>query len=456
MIQLKDYNIKINIPIGAKNIIRTLQNSGFEAYVVGGCVRDSLLEKEPEDWDITTNALPNDTMKLFKAQYNVIPTGLKHGTITLLSEDDSAYEVTTFRIDGEYSDGRHPDEVLFTSSLRNDLSRRDFTINAMAYSDKTGLIDYFDGLYDIKERVIRCVGNANERFNEDALRMIRGVRFSAQLGFEIEKDTENAILQNSALIKNISMERIQQEFNKIIINDPMRINDLWELGLLKYFLPEYGHCRGVEQNNLYHIYCIDRHLLDSMSHIDKQIDLRLTMLLHDISKPETRSTDQNGIDHFYNHGELSAKKAREILKRMRYDNRTIDKVFTLVKFHDEEIYGKKGIRKLLNMVGEKTLRDLIRVKEADISAQNTNYYQERHIKLEKIKAELDEIIQERNCYSIKDLNINGSDLMNMGFIPDKSIGDILGWLLEIVIEKPELNEKEKLVNLVISRDTNSK
>ena len=456
MILLKDNDIKINIPNGAKNIINTLHNNCFEAYIVGGCVRDSLLKKEPEDWDITTNALPDDTMKLFKAQYNVIPTGLKHGTITLLSEDDSAYEVTTFRIDGEYSDGRHPDEVLFTSSLRNDLSRRDFTINAMAYSDKTGLIDYFNGVYDIKERVIRCVGNANERFNEDALRMIRGVRFSAQLGFEIEKDTENAILQNSDLIENVSMERIQQEFNKIIINDPMRINDLWNLGLLKHFLPEYSQCRGVEQNNAYHIYCIDRHLLESMCHIDRQIHLRLTMLLHDICKPETKSTDKDGIDHFYNHGELSAKKAGEILKRMRYDNRTIDMVWKLIKFHDAEISGKKSIRKLLNKIGEETLRDLIKVKEADILAQNANYYQERHIKLEQIKVELDEIIHERNCYSIGDLEINGSDLMNIGFKPDKSIGDTLNWLLEIVIEKPELNEKEKLVNLVINRGVNSK
>ncbi|MDF2674952.1 MAG: poly(A) polymerase [Clostridiales bacterium] len=444
-------NIKINIPNGAKNIINILQNNCFEAYVVGGCVRDSLLGKKPVDWDITTNALPDETMKLFKTHYRVIPTGLKHGTLTLLREDDSAYEVTTFRIDGEYSDGRHPDEVMFTSSLREDLSRRDFTINAMAYSDKTGLIDYFNGLNDINIRVIRCVGNANERFKEDGLRMMRGIRFSAQLGFDIEKETENAIFQNSALIVKVSIERIQQEFNKIILKDPIRINDLWRLGLLKHFLPEYGLCIGVEQNNPYHIYSIDRHLLESMYHIDKQIALRLTMLLHDVCKPETRSTDVEGIDHFYNHGELSSKNAREILKRMRYDNRTIDRVSELIKFHDTEIIGKKSIRRLLNKIGEENLRDLIKVKEADILAQNPEYYQERHNKLEKIKAELDEVIQEKNCFVIKDLKINGSDLMDIGFKPDKSIGDTLNWLLELVIEKPELNEREKLVNLVKNR-----
>jgi tRNA nucleotidyltransferase (CCA-adding enzyme) len=286
--------------------------------------------------------------------------------------------------------------------------------------------------------------------------MIRGVRFSAQLGFEIEKDTENAILQNSSLIENVSMERIQQEFNKIIINDPMRIDDLWSLGLLKYFLPEYGLCRRVEQNNPYHIYCVDRHLIESMSHIDRKIDLRLTMLLHDISKPEASSTDQYGIDHFYNHGELSAKKSREILKRMKYDNSTIDKVSKLIKFHDVQINGKKSIRKLLSKIGEVTLRDLIKVKEADILAQNTNYYHERHNKLEEIRVELDEIIEEQNCFTLKDLKLNGSDLMGIGFKPDKSIGDTLNWLLEIVIEEPELNEREKLMNLVMNRGTQFK
>lgn len=446
-----DKNIKINIPGGADNIINTLQNRGYEAYVVGGCVRDSILGKQPEDWDITTNALPDATMELFNGIYKVIPTGLKHGTLTLLDEDGSTYEVTTFRIDGEYSDGRHPDEVLFTSSLREDLSRRDFTINAMAYSDKRGLVDYFNGLNDINDKVIRCVGNANERFTEDALRMMRGVRFSAQLGFEIERSTEKAISHSSELIQNVSMERIQQEFNKIIINDPMRINDLWRLGLLKYFFPEYGLCIGVEQNHPYHIYTLDRHLLESMCHIDAQVDLRLTMLLHDICKPETRSTDQHGIDHFYNHGELSSNKAKEILKRMKYDNRTIDKVSELISVHDIEINGKKGIRKLLNKIGEGNLRNLLMVKEADMLAQNMELYQEGHNKLEKIRLELDEIIQERNCFALKDLKISGSDLMNIGFKPDKSIGETLKWLLERVIEKPELNEKEKLLDLVINK-----
>lgn len=447
--------ITINIPKGAENIINTLQNNGFEAYVVGGCVRDSILGKEPGDFDITTNALPDETMKLFQPFYKVIPTGLKHGTLTLLDEDGSQFEVTTFRIDGDYSDGRHPDEVLFTSSLKEDLSRRDFTINAMAYSEKTGLVDYYNGFNDLNNRVIRCVGNANDRFIEDALRMIRGVRFSAQLDFEIESDTRQAIMQNSSLIKNVSMERIQLEFNKTIINAPMRIKELWELGLLKHFLPEYGLCIGVMQNNSYHIYSVDRHLLESMCYIDAKVDLRLTMLLHDICKPETRTTDNNGIDHFYRHGELSSKKAEEILRRMKYDNKTIDRVSVLIKFHDTELIEKKSIRKLLSKIGEENLRDLIKIKEADILAQNREFYQERHNKLEHITAELNEIIQEKNCFTIKNLEINGNDLMDIGFKPDKGIGEALNWLLEMVIESPELNEREKLLTLIKERGIDS-
>lgn len=448
-----DKDIKFNIPGGAEKIINILQNKGYEAYVVGGCVRDTILGKEPGDWDITTNALPGETMGLFKDYYKVIPTGLKHGTLTLLGEDGSPYEVTTFRIDGEYSDGRHPDEVLFTSSLRDDLSRRDFTINAMAYSNKTGLMDYFNGLNDINKKIIRSVGNACERFNEDALRMMRGVRFSAQLGFEIEEDTRKAVMENSGLIKNVSMERIQQEFSKILLSNPLMINDLWELGLLKQFLPEYGLCIGVEQNNPYHNYCLDRHLLESMCHIDARVDLRLAMLLHDICKPQTRSTDQHGIDHFYNHGELSSEKAVEILRRMRYDNRTIEGVAKLIKFHDYELHGKKSIKRLLNKIGEEALRDLIKVKEADIKAQNAEYYQNKHSDLEKIEKELNEIIFQSNCYSLKDLKINGSDLINMGYEPGSAIGETLSWLLDMVIEYPELNEKEKLLNLVIDRNS---
>ncbi len=449
-------NIVINLPKGAEKIIDILQNKGFEAYAVGGCVRDNILLREPEDWDITTDALPEDTMKLLGEAFKVIPTGLKHGTITLLDEGGSSYEVTTYRIDGNYSDGRHPDEVSFTASLREDLSRRDFTINALAYSDKTGLVDYFNGFEDIKKRIIRCVGDANKRFQEDALRMMRGIRFSAQLGFEIEDDTRAAIMHNSHLIRNVSIERIQQEFNKIIIANPFKLSDLWESGLMKHFLPEYRQCIGLKQNHPYHIYTLDKHLLESMCHIDALVDLRLTMLLHDIGKPRAKSTDEKGMDHFYNHEEISVIEADTILKRMRYDNKTIEKVKILIKYHDTVINGKKGIRKLLSLMGEENLRELFKVKEADMLAQNREFYQDGHARLEKIKTMLEEIIEEQNCFTLKDLKVNGDDLRSIGFKPDKSIGEALNRLLDAVIENPELNEREKLLEhalkLLITND----
>lgn len=441
-------NMIFDMPRRVRGIIDVFQNSGFEAYAVGGCVRDSILGRKPEDWDITTNAYPWDTMKLFGGVYKVIPTGLKHGTLTLLDEEGHAYEVTTYRIDGDYSDGRHPDEVTFTASLREDLSRRDFTINALAYSDKTGLVDYFKGLDDIRKGIIRCVGEADKRFREDGLRMMRGIRFAAQLGFEIEENTKRAILHNSDLIKNVSMERIQQEFNKIIVKDPLKLKDLWESGLMKHFLPEYGQCIGLKQNHPYHIYTLDRHLIESMRHIDARVDLRLIMLLHDIGKPEAKSTDEKGIDHFYGHEELSSREAEKILKRMRYDNKTIEKVKILIKYHDTVISGKKGIRKLLSLMGEGNLRELFKVKEADMLAQNREFYREGHEGLEKIKIMLDEIIEEQNCFSLKDLKINGNDLRDLGFKPDRRIGETLNLLLDAVIENPELNVREKLLEYV--------
>lgn len=444
-----DRNIVIDMPKGVKRILDIFQSNGFEAYAVGGCVRDSILGRKPEDWDITTNALPEDTMKLLGGAFKVIPTGLKHGTLTLLDGAGSSYEVTTYRIDGDYSDGRHPDEVSFTTSLREDLSRRDFTINALAYSDKTGIVDYFKGLRDIEKRIIRCVGDADKRFREDALRMMRGIRFAAQLGFEIEDNTKISILHNSDLIKNVSIERIQQEFNKIIIKDPLKLKDLWESGLMKHFLPEYGLCIGLKQNHPYHIYTLDEHLLESMCHIDAQVDLRLIMLFHDIGKPLVKSTDEKGIDHFYNHEEISSREAEKILKRMRYDNKTIEKIKILIKYHDTVISGKKGIRKLLSLMGEENLREFFKVKEADMLAQNREFYQKGHEGLEKIKKMLDEIIEEQDCFTLKDLKINGNDLKSIGFKPDRRIGETLNLILDAVIENPELNEREKLLEYAL-------
>jgi tRNA nucleotidyltransferase (CCA-adding enzyme) len=443
--------VKINIPLGAEIILKILRENGYEAYVVGGCVRDSLLGRQPKDWDITTNCLPEETITLFQSTHNVIPTGLKHGTVTLIGTDHIPFEVTTYRIDGKYLDNRHPDRVEFTNSLKEDLSRRDFTINALAYNEQEGLIDYFGGIADLNSKIIRCVGNAADRFDEDALRMLRAIRFQAQLEFKIDKDIYNALLKLSYNIKNISIERIREEFNKILIANPMDIHYLSYLNLLKHFIPEYDMCECTTQINPYHIYDVGKHLLHSAENIDKNLQLKLTMFLHDIAKPQCKSTDESGIDHFYGHAEQSFKLAETILKRMKYDNKTIEKVITLVKYHDLDINHKKQIKRLLNEIGEDNLRDLLKVKEADIKAQNLDFYEKRHDNLKRVEDEIDDIIGQQQCFTIKNLKVNGRDLIQLGISQGKEIGVILEQLLDIVLDNPKLNEKEKLIEIVINR-----
>lgn len=441
-------NIKINIPEDVRYILDTLENYDCEAYAVGGCVRDSLLHRTPKDWDITTNMKPNQVIDIFNdLGFNVIETGLKHGTVTVMI-NHIGYEITTFRVDGEYEDNRHPKEVTFTSNLKDDLSRRDFTINAMAYNDRTGLIDYFGGLEDLKNRKIRCVGNSNDRFSEDALRMLRACRFSSQLCFRMDEDIKNSFKILNPNLKSISVERIREEFNKTLLSSlPILIGIMNKYGLLQHFIPEFDMCLRTNQNNPYHIYSVGMHLIESTKSIERKLHLRLTMLLHDICKPQCKTIDENGIGHFYNHAELSSLKTKEILQRMKYDNDTINRVTTLIKYHDREISGKKSIRKLLNIIGEESFRDLLLVKEADIKAQNSKYYQERHKKLIEIRNSLDEIISQKECFTTKDLKINGKDLIELGFSQDKTIGNTLNSLLDMVLENPNLNTRESLIEL---------
>ena len=438
--------MNINIPSTVSNIINILESHGFEAYVVGGCVRDSILGRVPNDWDITTDALPEKVMEVFKdIGATVVPTGIKHGTVTVIINNDS-YEITTYRIDGEYKDSRRPEEVIFTSKLEEDLARRDFTINAMAFNPKEGLKDYFNGIDDLKERKIRTVRNPMDRFEEDALRMLRAIRFSAQLTFDIEEETIEAIKKLSSNIKNISVERIREEFNKIILSDnPRAIYDLYEYGLLENFLPEFQFAINTKQNNPHHIYTVGEHIIKSMENIDKELILRLTMFLHDIGKPKTITTDDKGINHFYNHPLVSKDMAEIILKRMKYDNNTIAKVLLLVQYHDQRVNSKKSIRKLLSKVGEESFNDLIKVWTADIKAQNPKFIEEKLDAINAIKDKFKEIIESNQCFSLKDLAISGKDLIKLGIKPGKEIGIILNKLLEEVIENPELNDKDKLI-----------
>lgn len=438
----------IKVPEGPRHIINMLQENKHKAYVVGGCVRDRLLLKEPSDWDITTSAKPEETMKIFKdAGYKVIPTGIIHGTVTVILHKEG-YEITTFRIDGEYSDGRHPDSVEFTDEVREDLSRRDFTINSMAYNDEDGLVDYFNGYEDLNNKIVRCVGNPDKRFNEDALRMLRAIRFSAQLGFKIDGKTSEAVKTNYKLIKNVSVERIQTEINKILMSDnPNYIEKLYEYKILDYIIPEYSLCFKCEQNNPNHIYNVGVHIQNSLMYVEKNLSLRLVMLFHDMGKPLCKTTDDNGIDHFYSHAEKSFFLTEKILKRLKYDNATIEKVKILVKFHDAVIDGPKQVRKILSKIGEENFIDLLKVKEADIKAQNNKYYKERHDKINLAKNIFNKVITENNCFKLRDLAVNGSDLIGAGIRDGRLIGKTLNELLEMVIEKPELNNKKTLLEI---------
>lgn len=440
--------MKIILPQDVQYILNTLHQHNHQAYIVGGCVRDNLLNKEPKDYDITTSALPEQTLEIFN-NHNTIPTGLQHGTITLML-NNIPYEITTFRNDGEYTDNRRPNSVTFTSNLHEDLSRRDFTINSMAYNEQEGLIDPFNGQRDLQLCIIQCVGNPNERFQEDSLRMMRAIRFASRFKFHIHLDTFKAIKANSHLIQNISNERIQSELNQILLGSFYYIDLLSIVNLLQYILPELQNCIDVKQNNPYHIFDVYLHILATVYTIEPTLHLRLTMLLHDIAKPLTKTTDDNSIDHFYGHNTLGADLATTILKRLRYDNNTIIKVRDLILYHDAEIHPtKKAIKRWLNKTSEETVRNLLKVKEADMLAQNPIYYQDRHDKLEQIEILLDEILQEQQCFSKKDLAINGNDLIAMGIKQGEEIGKIIDELVEYVIDNPDMNTKDKLIEYVL-------
>ena len=441
----------ISIPKHASDIIKTLSAHGYEAFVVGGCVRDSILGKEPADWDITTSALPEQVKALFP---RTIDTGLKHGTVTIMM-DKIGYEVTTYRIDGTYEDHRRPNDVTFTSSLREDLMRRDFTINAMAYNEEKGLVDLFGGIQDLNDRIIRCVGNPTERFDEDALRMFRAVRFAGQLNFNIEKETLAAIEAQHAFLKDVSAERVQVELLKLLISGhPEMIRVACETGLTSVFLPEFDRMMETPQNNPHHIYSVGEHTIHAVETIAPNPVLRLTMLLHDIAKPETRTTDENGIDHFYNHNEAGAILAKSILKRLKFDNQTIQMVTTLIahhdiRFHDSLGTGRKHVRRVIHSVGESLFPYLLDVMEADISAQSDFMRLQKLTALKETREAYHEILAAHDCLTLKDLKINGNQLKALGISEGKIIGAILNALLAQVLNDPELNEYEKLEELAL-------
>ncbi len=433
----------IELPQKVKSILDTLSAAGYEAYAVGGCVRDSLFNKIPQDWDITTSATPGQVKAIFD---KTIDTGIRHGTVTVLKGGEG-FEVTTYRIDGDYEDGRHPKEVTFTRSLTEDLKRRDFTINAMAYNEQAGLVDLFDGAGDMKKGLIRCVGNPKERFTEDALRMLRAVRFSAQLGFSIEEGTRAAIRELAVSLRKISAERIQTELIKLLVSDhPAKVRALYETGISAEIFPWFDKMMETPQNTPYHCYTVGEHTIHSLEHVPKEKVLRLTMLLHDIAKPACRTTDAKGVDHFKGHPKAGAAMAGEVLRQLKFDNDTIDRVTALVLWHDDNPpVTPANIRRAMHRIGQRQFPELFTVKRADTLAKSNYRQRERLDYIDAYEAQYRKILEEQQCVTLKDLAINGRDLMEAGMKPGKEMGEALNHLLELVLEHPEYNTREILL-----------
>ena len=381
--------------------------------------------------------------------YRTIDTGLKHGTVTVLM-DKEGFEVTTYRVDGDYEDGRHPKEVLFTSSLEEDLKRRDFTINAMAYHPDRGLVDLFHGMDDIRNKVIRCVGSPLERFQEDALRILRAVRFSAQLGFAVEKETEDGIRALAPNLKCVSAERIQTELVKLLVSShPDYLRTAYETGVTRQFLPEFDVCMGTEQNTPHHCWTVGEHILHSLAGVRADKVLRLTMLLHDIGKPAVKTTDEKGRDHFKTHGAQSEKMAKIILRRLKFDNDTTEKVCRLIRWHDARpLPEMKQVRRAVNRIGEDIFPLYLEVQRADMLAQSGYKRAEKEARLDGVTLCYRKILEENQCISLKELAVNGKDLIEAGYRPGPEIGEKLNFLLEHVLECPEDNRKEILLSLL--------
>lgn len=433
----------MDMPKNVDTAINLLQSAGFEAYAVGGCVRDSLLGKTPNDWDITTSAKPEDMKSVF-INFHCIDTGIKHGTVTVVI-DDEPLEITTFRLDGEYEDNRHPKSVTFTSNLGADLGRRDFTVNAMAYSKMTGTVDLFGGQNDLKNKIIRCVGDPDRRFNEDALRILRALRFASALDFEIEEKTAQSLLKNCALLGNISEERIAKELLKLVCGKGAKriLTDF--APVLFEILPELQPMYKNSHDNPHHCYDIYEHTLIAVESIDPEPTLRFAMLLHDCGKPAVKKFDENGVAHFYGHQRISAEISAQILARLKVSNKFRDEILFLVSNHDRwELYeNTEKMPRYLSKFGLDGVLKLLKVMRADVLAQSPEY----RYRLDQI-ADAEEtaknLAAQKPCLSLSELQINGRTLMDIGIPQGRKLGAVLAQLLDEVIDGVTKNTQEAL------------
>ena len=439
----------ISIPDGALEILSRLEEKGYEAYVVGGCVRDSLMGKIPEDWDVTTSAFPEEILDTFKGE-QVILTGLKHGTVTVRLKGVN-YEVTTFRSEGEYLDSRHPSSVSFVRDIKEDLLRRDFSINAMAYSPKRGLIDLYEGVLDLERGVIRAVGKAEERFEEDALRILRGVRFVSSTGFIIEENTLKAMKEKARLLNKISAERIFVELDKMLLGESVEKALLYAPEIIFEVIPELKKCYNFEQHSKWHTYDVYRHIVYAVKGVKPKRELRWCMLLHDVAKPDKFFTDEKGEGHFYGHAELSEKFAYRILKRLKASTKLIKDVCFLVKNHDRPFPQNEVKFKLrLAEIGEEYALDLVDVKYADNLAQGTQKASEERLNIERLEERIKGAFASGECLNIKQLAVDGNDVLNAGF-KGKEIGEVLQSVFVDVLSGNLQNDRQKLLKSIERR-----
>ena len=435
----------VTMPAGAAFVLQRLRENGFQGYVVGGCVRDSLLGRAPKDWDICTDALPEEMQRVFRDQH-VIETGLKHGTLTVMY-DHEPYEVTTFRVDGEYTDHRHPDEVRFVKNVVDDLARRDFTVNAMAWNPQSGLVDAFGGQEDLRAGVIRCVGEADRRFGEDALRIMRALRFASVYGFDIEAETAAAVHRLKDTLRDVAAERIRVELAKLLCGQGAGKMLREYADVIFAILPQLAPMHGFDQRTPYHAYDVWEHTVRAVENAPSTETLRLTLLLHDAGKPAAFTVDEQGVGHAHGHHRLSAEIAAEVLAYLRLDNATRDRILMLVEHHDWPLSTERTLlKRRLNRLGEEALYQLIEVQRADALGKGTEAPADVEARTETLRQALTALLAERPCVTLRDMAVNGRDLMAEGIAHGKQLGETLNWLLTEVLNERLPNDRDALLS----------
>ena len=424
-------------------ILERLELSGFEAYTVGGCVRDMIMKRPVHDTDITTNALPEQIMNVF-SDCRVIPTGIKHGTVTIM-KNSTPYEITTYRIDGEYKDSRRPESVEFTKNITEDLARRDFTMNAIAMDRHGNIADPFNGQADIADKIIRCVGDPVQRFSEDALRIMRAVRFASQLGFDIEEKTAEAIHSMKGRLKNISMERIRSELDKLLCGEHCVKVLLEYSDIITSVIPEFGPSIGFDQHSPYHKYDVWEHTVRAIGYAPADnVKMRTALLFHDIAKPACATFDRNGRGHFLKHGPVGAEMTQDIMKRMKYDGETVSYAVMLIARQSKKVFDRVAVKKMMADIGDNLFFELMELKKCDNLAKNDFVFEENEL-FNQLISEGRSIIENNECRSLRDLAAKGNDLMEIG-LNGKDVGNALSELLKLVLEGKLDNIRDDLIN----------